>query len=82
MGVLQKEELKLNYQQLAAFSVDQDGNFLSGYYITNKSSVGISVSVATFADSNPNGGITIKSKDKSLDGLDRSNSSWISWKAK
>ena len=57
-----------------AFSVDQDGNFLSGYYtITNKSSVGISVSVATFADSNPNGGITIKSKDKSLDGLDRSN---------
>ena len=57
-----------------AFSVDQDGNFLSGYYtITNKSSVGISVSVATFTDSNPNGGITIKSKDKSLDGLDRSN---------
>ncbi|MFN8605386.1 MAG: hypothetical protein U0Z74_04925 [Romboutsia timonensis] len=48
-----------------AFSVDQDGNFLSGYYtITNKSSVGISVSVATFTDSNPNGGITIKSKDK------------------
>ena len=57
-----------------AFSVDQDGNFLSGYYtITNKSSVGISVSVATFTDSNPSGGITIKSKDKSLDGLDRSN---------
>ncbi len=57
-----------------AFSVDQDGNFSSGYYtITNNSSVRISVSVATFRDSNPNGGITIKSKDKSLDGLDRSN---------
>ena len=57
-----------------AFSVDKDGNLTAGSYtVTNKSSVDITVSVASFSDSNPGTGITVKPKDEPLESLDRSN---------
>ena len=56
-----------------AFSVDKNGAFTSGSYtIKNKSSVGISVSLASFTETNPSGGINIKPINDPLSGLGRS----------
>lgn len=57
-----------------AFTVDQNGNFNSATYtVSNKSSVGISVSVSEFRDTNQNSGITVKPISEDISSLDRSN---------
>ncbi len=57
-----------------SFTVDQSGTFKTGnYIIKNQSSVGISVSVMAFKESNINGGITIKPIEQNISTLDRSN---------
>ena len=44
------------------FTVDQNGNFIAAnnYSVENKSSVPVKVEVASFTETNPNGGITVK----------------------
>lgn len=57
-----------------AFTIDAKGELHSvGYKITNKSSIGISVSVAQFTDTTVNKGITVHSMDENISKLDRSN---------
>ena len=72
-GSAPQGKLEVELPTYMAFSVDQNGVFTSGSYtIKNKSSVGISVSLASFKESNPRGGINIRSINDSLSGLGRS----------
>ena len=73
-GGLPDGRIEVELPTAMAFSVDAEGDFLSGTYtIKNNSSIAISVYVDSFMDSNPNEGITIKPKEEQLEGLDRSN---------
>ena len=57
-----------------SFTIDSKGKLQSGtYQITNKGSIGISVSVAQFIDTTMNSGIKIHSMNDDISTLDRSN---------
>ena len=57
------------------FTVDKNGNFIAAnnYSVENKSSVPVKVEVASFTETNPNGGITVKGeRDQILPSDERS----------
>lgn len=73
-GSLPGGKIQVEVPTAMSFIVDQDGNFDSANYtINNRSSVGISVSVSEFRDSDKGGGITVKPKTEDISTLDRSN---------
>lgn len=72
-GSIPAGKIQVELPTAMSFTVDQSGNFEAGdYFIDNKSSVGISVSVSEFRKSN-NGSISVKPIDENISDLDRSN---------
>ena len=52
--------LEVELPTAMAFTVDEEGNFnKANYKVTNRSAVGIRLSVAEFRETDPNGGITL-----------------------
>ena len=53
-------KLEVELPTTMAFTVDEEGNFNgANYKVTNRSAVGIRLSVAEFRETDPNGGITL-----------------------
>ena len=53
-------KLEVELPTAMAFTVDEEGNFNgANYKVTNRSAVGIKLSVAEFRETDPNGGITL-----------------------
>ena len=53
-------KLEVELPTTMAFTVDEEGNFNgANYKVTNRSAVGIKLSVAEFRETDPNGGITL-----------------------
>lgn len=73
-GSLPNGKILVELPTAMAFTVDEKGNFTAGSYtISNKSSVGISISVQEFKENYKNGGITVKPISEDISSLDRSN---------
>lgn len=59
-GIAPAGKIEVEMPTKATFAVDQEGNFKgSGFTVTNRSSVPVELSVASFSESIPSGGITI-----------------------
>ncbi len=64
-GSLPAGRIEVELPTSMVFTVDKDGNFNAAttYNIDNKSNVGIEVVLMSFAETQPNGGITVKQGD-------------------
>lgn len=74
-GTAANGKIQVELPTSMSFTVDKNGTFIAanGYFIKNRSSVPVEVSVKQFTETNNSGGITVKAETESLSALDRSN---------